>query len=88
MWLLGIELRTSGTEQSVLVTTEPSLQPYTCYSCRGPELGSQHPQQLVTPVSEDLMASSDHLRHYAVKTLIQIKINKSNQINKGKLLSS
>jgi hypothetical protein len=27
MWFLGIELRTSGREQSVLLTPEPSLQP-------------------------------------------------------------
>jgi hypothetical protein len=27
MWLLGIELRTSGKKESVLVTAEPSLQP-------------------------------------------------------------
>jgi hypothetical protein len=33
MWLLGIELRTSGTaleEQLVHLTTEPSLQPCVC----------------------------------------------------------
>ena len=28
MWLLGIELRTSLEEQSVLLTTEPYLQPW------------------------------------------------------------
>jgi hypothetical protein len=29
MWMLGIELRTSGrAEQSVFLTTEPSLQPH------------------------------------------------------------
>jgi hypothetical protein len=27
MWLLGIELRNPGKEQSVFLTTEPSLQP-------------------------------------------------------------